>query len=166
MNSNLLICSSRHSLQYLWPHLVWTGSFSGKWHMGHLKSSSTSSTKSSSWPEEEQCLFDVDSAMLKSTFCMQWEWDVLGKYLIDTSNNLQEKKRTVWNFGVLVILNIMGKQISIKGERSSLFVGFCTYYNYVIFFGVVRSLKTVITDETIVAGVLIPVPSKWGRSLS
>ena len=33
--------------------------------MGHLKSSSTSSTKSSSWPEEEQCLFDVDSAMLK-----------------------------------------------------------------------------------------------------
>ena len=61
---------------------------------------------------------------------------------------------------MLVILNIMGKQISIKGERSSLFVGFCTYYNYVIFFGVVRSLKTVITGETIVAGVLIPVPSK------
>ena len=35
------MCSSRHSLQYLWPHLVRTGSSSGKWHMGHWKSSST-----------------------------------------------------------------------------------------------------------------------------
>ena len=45
---HLLKCSSRHSLQNLWPHLVWTGSFSGKWHIEHSKSSSTGFTKSSS----------------------------------------------------------------------------------------------------------------------
>ena len=52
------------------------------------------------------------------------------------------------------------------GERSSLFVGFCIYCKYVIFFGVVRSLKTDITEETIFTRVLISLTEKLQRSLS
>ena len=41
------------------------------------------------------------------------------------------------------------------GERSSLFVGFCIYCKYVIVFGVVISLKTDLTEETIFTRVLV-----------
>ena len=94
----LLICSSRHSLQYLWPHLVWTGSFSGKWHMRHWKSSSTASTKSSSWPEGGRYSFEVDSAILKNRRAAR-----TGSYYI-TGDEWGMKKRAKYEWSA-------GKQI-------------------------------------------------------
>ena len=46
-----LIASSRHSLQYLWPHLVRTGSRKGRWQIRQWKSSSTTEINSYSYPE-------------------------------------------------------------------------------------------------------------------
>ena len=47
----LLIASSRQSLQYLWPHLVRTGSRKGRWQIRQWKSSSTAEINSYSYPE-------------------------------------------------------------------------------------------------------------------
>ena len=47
----LLIASSRQPLQYLWPHLVRTGSRKGRWQIRQWKSSSTAEINSYSYPE-------------------------------------------------------------------------------------------------------------------
>ena len=47
----LLIASSRQPLQYLWPHLVRTGSRKGRWQIRQWKSSSTDEINSYSYPE-------------------------------------------------------------------------------------------------------------------
>ena len=71
--SHLLKCSSRHSLQNLWPHLVRTGSLSGKWHIKHCKSSSTAFTKSSAWPEGSR-VFLPPSVILRGTIVVISRW--------------------------------------------------------------------------------------------
>ena len=51
-STNYLVkCLSMHCLQNRWPHTsVWTASFSGRWHIGQIKSSSTAFTNLSSYP--------------------------------------------------------------------------------------------------------------------
>ena len=51
IESYLFKCSSRQSLQNLWPQLVWTGFLSVKWHIKQRTSSSPGFKKSSSKPE-------------------------------------------------------------------------------------------------------------------
>ena len=75
---------SRQSLQNLWPHFVKIGSFSSSLQIAHYNSSSTSLTKSSSYPPSDSWSEGLASAsaMLSQYGCLsviaKWKkWDLM-----------------------------------------------------------------------------------------
>ena len=84
-DTNLAKWLSRQSLQNLWPHFVKIGSFSGSLQIAHCNSSSTSLTKSSSYPPSEG--FASASAILSQYGCLsviaKWKkWDLVINQII------------------------------------------------------------------------------------
>ena len=70
----LLIASSRQPLQYLWPHLVRTGSRKGRWQIRQWKSSSTAEINSYSYPEGKGSRGTISPSAIVLQVELQGSW--------------------------------------------------------------------------------------------